>query len=130
MLDSAMFGYSTHSGSSSSGESQRRMKDKVREAGASRRTQRDVQFLEDRFERLSLVCMAMWSLLQDKTNLTEQDLLDRVQTIDLMDGQADGKATKVGVVKCHKCSRPMSERHMRCIYCGAEKRASSAFDRV
>lgn len=130
MLDSAMFGYSTNSGSSASGESQRRLKDSARAAGASKRTEREVQFLEDRFERLSLVCMAMWSLMQDKTNVTEAELLERVQTIDLMDGRVDGKATKVGVVKCHQCDRPMSERHLRCIYCGAEKRASSAFDRV
>jgi hypothetical protein len=88
----------------------------------------EVRGIEDRFERLSLVCMAMWSLLQDKTNLTEQELLDRVQMIDLMDGTADSKAGKTGVVKCGSCDRPMSTRHMRCIYCGADRPAGSAFD--
>lgn len=123
MLDSAMFGYDSGMGGAGGQMNA--------EAGASgRRAQRDVQYLEDRFERLSLVCMAMWSLLQDKTNLTEQDLLDRVQTIDLMDGMADSKASKTGVVKCGSCDRPMSTRHMRCIYCGADRPAGSAFDRV
>ena len=89
-----------------------------------------MQYLEDRFERLSLVCMAMWSLLQDKTNLTEQDLLDRVQAIDLMDGQRDAKAATAGVSRCRKCDRPMAARHLRCIYCGADKPAGSAFDRI
>ncbi len=128
MLDAAMFGYH-HQESDQSAESKRMMA-QARAAGSSKRTERDVQFLEDRFERLSLVCMAMWSLLQDKTGATEEDLLERVHTIDMMDGRVDGKATKVGVVQCHKCDRPMSERHLRCIYCGADKRASSAFDRV
>lgn len=128
MLDSAMFGYSH--GGSTGGEMGARMHAEAGAGASAKRAQRDVQYLEDRFERLSLVCMAMWSLLQDKTNLTEQDLLDRVQTIDLMDGVADAKVGKTGVVKCVKCARPMSERHLRCIYCGADKPAGSAFDRV
>ncbi|MEM9884031.1 MAG: hypothetical protein AAF800_14050, partial [Planctomycetota bacterium] len=85
MLNSAMFGYSRSGGGSGP---------RAGGGASSRRTQREVQYLEDRFERLSLVCMAMWSLLQDKTDLTEADLLERVQTIDLMDGQADAKAGK------------------------------------
>ncbi|MEM6459955.1 MAG: hypothetical protein AAF710_11265, partial [Planctomycetota bacterium] len=85
MLNSAMFGYPRSGGGSGS---------EARSNASGRRAQREVQHLEDRFERLSLVCMAMWSLLQDKTDLTEADLLERVQTIDLMDGQADAKAGK------------------------------------
>ncbi|WP_432800183.1 hypothetical protein [Poriferisphaera sp. WC338] len=92
-------------------------------------TAREQVQLEDRLERLSLVCMAMWSLIQDKTNLTEQDLLERVKMIDLMDGVEDGKATRT-VSKCASCNRTMSQRHSRCLYCGAEKLVSSAFDIV
>ena len=40
--------------------------------------------LEDRLERLALTCMAMWSLIQSETKLTEDDLLQRVKEIDLM----------------------------------------------
>ena len=87
----------------------------------------DLRYLEDRVDRLSLICMAMWSLMQDKTNLTEQDLMDRVKMIDLMDGKADGKATKT-VSKCTRCDRPMNVRHKKCIYCGHAKLISSAFD--
>ena len=128
MLNSAMFGYQHSTGQD--GPDSTKLQNEIAASAASRKTQREVQFLEDRFERLSLVCMAMWSLLQDKTGVTEAELLDRVKTLDLMDGRLDGKATKVGVVKCSKCDRPMSERHLRCIYCGAEKPAGSAFDRV
>ncbi len=95
-------------------------------AGAARR---DVTHLEDRFERLSLICMAMWSLIQDKTNLTETDLMERVHMLDLMDGSVDGKATR-GITKCHKCARTLNARHLKCLYCGAEKPAGSAFDRL
>jgi hypothetical protein len=91
------------------------------------RARSEVQQIEQRFDRLILVNMALWSLLQEKTGLTEQDLLDRVQEIDLADGQLDGKARKP-VVKCPDCDRVMSSRHKRCLYCGAERLDHSAFD--
>ncbi len=89
----------------------------------------DTQALEDRLDRLALICMAMWSLVQSETNLTEDDLLARVKEIDLMDGTADGKITRQ-VAKCSQCDRPMSTRHTRCIYCGSGQLIASAFDTV
>jgi len=86
-------------------------------------------FLEERVEKLSLVCMAMWSLIQDKTNVTEEDLLERVKRIDLMDGREDGKAAR-GIQRCPQCNRVMSPRHGKCIYCGAERLEKSAFDNI
>lgn len=90
---------------------------------------RDVAHLEDRLERLSLVCMAMWSLLQDKAKLSEEELLERVRLIDTVDGVKDGKATR-GISKCSACGRTMSPRHRKCIYCGQGRLASSAFDAI
>ena len=92
-------------------------------------TDTELRYLEDRVDRLSLICMAMWSLMRDKTDLTEQELMERVKLIDLMDGSADGKATRT-VSKCAACNRPMNPRHQKCIYCGSEKLVESAFDAV
>jgi ribosomal protein S27AE len=89
----------------------------------------DVELLKDRLEKLSLVSLAMWSLIQDKTGLTEQDLMDRVRAIDLADGVADGKVTQT-VSKCVKCGRTMSPRHRKCLYCGAAELKTSAFDDI
>lgn len=94
---------------------------------AARSAARQVAALEERVEKLSLVCMAMWSLLQDKTGVTEEQLLERVKTLDLMDGVADGKATRT-ISKCTRCKRVMAPRHRRCLYCGAERLVESAFD--
>ena len=89
----------------------------------------DVRHLEDKLERLVLINLAMWTLIQETTNLTEADLLERVAGIDLMDGVEDGKVTRQ-VAKCDDCGRVMSPKHDRCLYCGANKLVLSAFDSI
>lgn len=126
MLRPTLFGYEPSAG----GQLAAQMRAQADSTAGGNQAQRDVRYLEDRFERLSLVTMAMWSLIQDKTQLTEADLLARVELIDLMDGETDGKAGRVGVTKCRQCSRAMNQRHRRCIYCGAERQVGSAFDQV
>ena len=125
MINPGLFGYSAGRGLQAAHVAG----DASRAQSAARSARSEVSHIEDRLDRLSLVCMAMWSLIQDKTNLTEQELLERVKMIDLMDGVADGKATKT-VAKCPKCGRAMSPRHNRCLYCGSGKLIESAFDAV
>jgi hypothetical protein len=93
------------------------------------RAQRHVQGFRDQIDRLTLINMAVWSLLKDKTGLTEKDLMDRVRQIDLTDGKEDGRVRKQ-LSKCPKCERTMSPRHSRCMYCGAEGLIATAFDPV
>ena len=82
--------------------------------------------LDNEVNHLTLICRAMWELLQERNNLSEQDLLAKVQEIDLRDGKLDGKyrSTK----ECSSCHRALNRRHTRCIYCGAPHIAESAFD--
>lgn len=82
----------------------------------------------DQVERLTLITMALWQLLQEHTELTEADLLAKVTQIDLADGVADGKITRTTVAKCPSCSRTMSPKHKRCLYCGETALVRSAFD--
>ena len=88
-----------------------------------------VRQLEERLDQLTLVCAAMWQLVREKTNLTEQDLAERIAIIDAKDGVADGKMTRV-VDKCPKCSRTMSPKHKRCLYCGFQKPFDTAFSQI
>jgi len=125
MIPSALFGghHRDHAaGASAAGAA-------ARSESAAKRAERQSSHMEDRLERLSLVCMAMWSLIQDKTGLTEQDLMERVKLIDMMDGVDDGKASR-SVRKCKACGRTMSPRHRKCLYCGAKELVTSAFDAV
>ncbi len=88
-----------------------------------------IEEISDRLDKLSLVCLSMWSLLLEHTDLREEDLMRRVREIDLQDGVADGKVTKQ-IQKCGKCGRTMSPKHNKCLYCGAEDLKLSAFDEI
>ncbi len=72
---------------------------------------------EARLDRLVLATEAMWTLLRDKLGVTEEDLLNRINEIDLSDGQLDGKVRKPAVA-CPSCSRTISPRFPKCMYCG------------
>ncbi len=86
----------------------------------------DMEHLEDRLDRLTLINMAMWSLLSEKTSLTPADLAQRVREIDLADGKEDGKLTRT-LKTCRKCNRVMSPRHSKCLYCGSVDLSSDPF---
>jgi hypothetical protein len=100
-----------------------------REAAAKAREARGyAQDLERRLDKLTLISMALWSMLSETTKFSEEDLMERVRQIDLMDGVEDGKLEHQKIVKCAQCGRTMSARHQRCLYCGAEKAKLTAFD--
>ena len=95
--------------------------------------QRKMFALEDKIDRLTLICMGMWSLLKEKGGCTEQELADVVREIDLSDGRLDGKVKRRKLLECSRCKRVMAPRHIRCIYCGAERDdlvETEVFDRV
>ena len=85
--------------------------------------------VERRLDKLTLISMAMWSFLTEKLQLSEEDLMERVKRLDLMDGELDGRIQRQ-VAQCPKCNRIMSQRHTRCLYCGAERLKLTAFDDV
>ena len=102
----------------------------AREAKSQSREAREVVGdFERRLDKLVLISMAVWSLLSEKMHLTEEDLMERVKTIDLMDGKADGKL-KRELAQCSQCNRVMNPRHTKCIYCGADRLHLTAFDDV
>ena len=86
--------------------------------------------LEGRIDRLSMICCAMWTVLQAHTDVTDADLAQMVQELDLSDGCLDGKANVRQVSPCAACNRPVANRHARCLYCGAPRRARGPFDAV
>jgi len=74
--------------------------------------------LQARCEKTLMVCEALWTILHEHLNLREDDLIARVNEIDLSDGRLDGRAKKSGIVRCPDCDRTISQRFAKCIYCG------------
>jgi len=92
-------------------------KDAASAGAAADRARRYTETIEDRLERALLTCEALWTLLRDKLQLTDEELLDRIADIDLSDGQLDGKVRRQPLA-CPKCNRKIGPRFNKCLYCG------------
>ena len=89
----------------------------------------ELEMLAERLDKLILINMAMWSLIQEKTGLTEEDLAGRMQEIDLKDGVADAKITRT-VKQCGNCGRTISKRHNKCLFCGSQVLTETALEGI
>ena len=68
--------------------------------------------LKKSVQKLSLVCQAMWHLVQENTNLTEADL---IETVEYLEHQANAG------VRCPQCDRAQASRQaVKCLYCGTQ----------
>lgn len=82
------------------------------------RCARTVEDLRRQMERLSLACQAMWELLRECSDLTEEDIEKKVLEIDGRDGCVDGKIG-VQALDCPSCGRKTSSKRGSCVICGA-----------
>jgi hypothetical protein len=83
--------------------------------------------LRSAFDKMLLINRALWEFLAERTGLTEEQLVEKVNEIDLRDGQLDGKLTK-RVRECPSCHRTLYKGHRHCLYCGAEDPGADVFD--
>ena len=91
--------------------------DVVQAKGEARSATQKMRELDDRLDRALLACEAMWTILRDKLGVTDEQLIARINEIDLSDGKLDGKVRKQAVA-CPKCRRTISPRFPQCMYCG------------
>ena len=76
-----------------------------------------IEAVEAKVDGLALACQAMWELLRDHTNLTEQDIGVKMEEIDLRDGRRDGKISS-STDQCPECGRKTARQRKTCLYCG------------
>lgn len=101
--------------------------DRLQDAGAREQAAlRVAGEMDEKVNRLALICRAMFELLQQTSGLTEDQLKAKIQEIDLRDGQADGRMTPQGK-RCLKCDAMMSPRFGRCLFCGHQDETASPF---
>ncbi|MBP87497.1 MAG: hypothetical protein CMJ64_12360 [Planctomycetaceae bacterium] len=84
------------------------------EASMLRRELRD---LRRSIDSLALTCAALWELQRERGSITDDELVAKMQEIDLRDGQLDGKMTKPATV-CPSCERANNASRKNCMYCG------------
>jgi len=78
---------------------------------------RDVDRSQATIDALALSCAAMWELLSEKLGVTDQELMAKIEEIDLRDGKLNGKMANV-TLECPDCGRSNNSKRVRCIYCG------------
>lgn len=97
------------------------------EAAAARMgTLRELARAEERIEKLVLLTHAMWTLLSEKSGISEADLLKRVTDLDGQDGAVDGRISRPPV-RCSKCDAVVCRKFNRCLFCGQAYTGDGAF---
>ena len=79
------------------------------------------EFIQCDVEKLFMLTEALWTILKEKHGYTDEELMGRVNEIDLRDGKLDGKVTTEKVQPdCTHCGRKIIGKRPVCLYCGAE----------
>lgn len=76
--------------------------------------------LEEKVDRLSLVCHALFEELQRATGYSETQLKEKMLEIDLRDGKQDGKLDPLAGRKCPDCGHKITKKRPHCFWCGAK----------
>jgi len=67
---------------------------------------------------MAIIMRAIWSLLEEQGMTTEQ-LVAKIEELDHMDGNPDGRMRR-GPVDCPQCDSKVAPGLKKCQYCGAE----------
>ena len=85
-----------------------------------------IQLLENKIESLALACQSLWEILEEKTNITSEQLHAKMEEVDLRDGKKDGRLSSTAKT-CEKCGRKTSRRRPICLYCGSDNKTKEPF---
>jgi hypothetical protein len=77
-----------------------------------------IEDLNERIDQLAMIIRGMWALLEEGGVTTEQ-LMTKLEELDMLDGVADGKVTR-GPVDCPSCDSKVAAGLTKCQYCGAD----------
>jgi hypothetical protein len=90
------------------------------EASSVRAARQDnqVEDLEAKVDKLTLICEAMWTLLTQRLGVSVQELVQVMHDIDLQDGQLDGRKSSPPK-PCPSCQAMVAAELSRCQFCGA-----------
>ena len=98
------------------------------EAGSkANRAANETMQLRREVNRLLMITEALWEIVRDREGLTDDDLVRRINEIDLRDGALDGRKSTAPPADCGECGRTLPKRQPVCIYCGATSGSRDPF---
>lgn len=77
-----------------------------------------IEDLNERIDSMAMIMRAMWALLEDQ-GLTTDQLMEKMEELDRMDGVEDGQM-KRRPIDCPGCDSKVPPGLSKCQYCGAE----------
>jgi hypothetical protein len=80
----------------------------------------EIAQLQQRVDRLSLLCQAMFEEMEKSAGLSEARLKERMLEIDLRDGKRDGRLAPSSGGKCPDCGHIITKIRSNCFWCGAK----------
>lgn len=91
------------------------------EYAARKAVEREYLQLTERMDRMVLLVHAMWSLLEEKTSVTDADLLRRLSEMEAASQQPREP------IRC-SCGAAVNRRLHRCLFCGKEYKGAEPFE--
>ena len=91
-------------------------------------TNRELDGIDQRVDRLALLCEAMWELLQEETDISKEDLQKKVLELDEEDGRRNFRRQRVAQ-DC-ECGAKIPPTRLSCQFCGAPPAGRSPFDAI
>jgi hypothetical protein len=87
------------------------------QSGAAQRAAAKAESVDQRLDRVLLTMEAIWTLVRERLQLTDDQLARRIVELDESDGILDGKVRRPPKA-CIHCGKTIPGRFPRCIYCG------------
>lgn len=87
------------------------------EASRARSENEEIKF---DVEKLLMITEALWTILKEQLGYDDDELIRRVQEIDMRDGRLDGKVAPSVNPACPECGRTLIGKRPKCLYCGVE----------
>jgi hypothetical protein len=70
-------------------------------------------------DKLTLVCQALWSLLEENTDVTVEDLESKIHDLEVLDKKVLDEIDQ-GRISCPRCNAAIPANMDKCQFCGHE----------
>lgn len=92
-------------------------KDNKDVSNAVRNVAGEIAALRHELDRTTLIVQSMYEIMKSKMGLSEEAMMEMIESVDMLDGKLDGKPSRIPE-NCPECTRPVSVQTNTCFFCG------------